>query len=73
MGPSVITQNKIGSHHMLANSLEDVVAEEAAKRLLPDLNLECKAKKAERIGNGGQIESFEKEPFPYTSSVSQDI
>ena len=35
---------------MLANSLADAVAEEAAKRLLPDLNLERKAKKAERIG-----------------------
>ena len=33
--------------------LADVVAEEAAKRLLPDLkNLERKAKKAERIGVG---------------------
>ena len=37
---------------MLANSLADVVAEEAAKRLLPDLNLERNAKKAERIGIG---------------------
>ena len=37
---------------MLANSLADVVAEEAAKRLLPDLNLERKAKKAERVGIG---------------------
>ena len=37
---------------MLANSLSDVVAEVAAKRLLPDLNLERKAKKAERIGIG---------------------
>ena len=52
VGPSVITQNKIGFHHMLANSLADVVAEEAAKRLLPDLNLERNAKKAERIGIG---------------------
>ena len=52
VGPSVITQNKIGFHHMLANSLADVVAEEAAKRLLPELNLERKAKKAERIGIG---------------------
>ena len=32
--------------------MADVVAEEAAKRLLPDLNLERKAKKAERIGVG---------------------
>ena len=39
VGSSVITQNKIGFHHMLANSLADVVAEEAAKRLLPVLNL----------------------------------
>ena len=37
---------------MLANSLADVVAEEAAKRLLLDFNLERKAKKAERIGIG---------------------
>ena len=35
---------------MLVNSLADVVAEEAAKRLLPDMNLEQKAKKVERIG-----------------------
>ena len=39
---------------MLANSLADVVAEEAAKRLLPELNLERKAKKAERVGVGWQ-------------------
>ena len=51
-GPSVIAQNKIGSHHMLANSLADVVAEEAAKLLLPDWNLERKANKAERVGIG---------------------
>ena len=51
-GPSAITQNKIGFHRMLANSLADVVAEKAAKRLLPDLNLERKAEKAERIGIG---------------------
>ena len=51
-GPSVIKQNKIAFHHVLANSLTDVVAEEAAKRLLPDLNLERKAKKAERVGVG---------------------
>ena len=51
-GPSVIKQNKIAFHRLLANSLADVVAEEAAKRLLPDLNLERKAKKAERIGVG---------------------
>ena len=38
---------------MLANSLADVVAEEAAKRLLPDLNLERKAKWAERVGVWG--------------------
>ena len=37
---------------MLANSLADVVVEKAAERLLPDLNLERKAKKAERIGIG---------------------
>ena len=43
-------QNKIAFHHMLANSVADVVAEEAAKRLLPDMNLECKAQHAERIG-----------------------
>ena len=51
-GPSVIKQNKIAFHHMPANSLADVVAEEAAKRLLPDLNLERKAKWAERVGVG---------------------
>ena len=50
--PSAIKQNKIAFHHMLANSLADVVAEKAAKRLLPDLNLERKAKWAERIGIG---------------------
>ena len=38
---------------MLANSLAVVVAEEAARRLLPDLNLERKAKWAERVGIGG--------------------
>ena len=32
--------------------MADVVAEEAAKRLLPDLNLERKAKWAERVGVG---------------------
>ena len=52
VGPSVITQNKMGFHHTLASSLADVVAEEAAKRMLPDLNLERKAKKAERVGIG---------------------
>ena len=52
VGPSVIAQNKIGFHRMLANSLAGVVAEEAAERLLPDLNLERKAKKAERIRIG---------------------
>ena len=30
VGPSVIKQNKIACHHMFANSLADVVAEEAA-------------------------------------------
>ena len=39
VGQSVTTQNKIGFH-------------QAAKRLLSDLNLERKAKKAERIGIG---------------------
>ena len=51
-GPSAIKHNKIAFHHMLANSLADVVAEEAAKRLLPDLTLERKAKWAERVGVG---------------------
>ena len=37
---------------MLANSLADVVAEEAAKRLLPDMSLEREAQNAERIGVG---------------------
>ena len=45
-------QSKIGFHRMRANSLADVVAEEAAKRLLPDLNVDRKAIKAERIGIG---------------------
>ena len=39
-GPSVIKQNRIAFHHMLA------------RRLLPDLNLERKAKWAERVGVG---------------------
>ena len=38
--PSAIQQNEIAFHHMLANSLADVVAEEAARRLLPDMSLE---------------------------------
>ena len=50
VGPPAIKQNKIEYHHMLANSLADVVAEEAAKRLFPDVNLEREATKAERIG-----------------------
>ena len=52
VGPTGIKQSKIDFHHMLVNSLTDVVVEEAAKRLLPDVNLERKAKKAERIGVG---------------------
>ena len=40
VGPTASKQNKIDFHHMLANSSADVVAEEAAKRLLPDMNLE---------------------------------
>ena len=48
--PTAFKQNKIHLHHMLTNSLADVVAKEAAKRLLPDTDLERKAKKAERIG-----------------------
>ena len=48
--PSFIKQNKIAFHQMLANSLADVVAEEAATRLLPDMNLEQKSKYAERTG-----------------------
>ena len=51
-GPSVIKQNRIAFHHMLANSLADVVAKQAARRLLPDLNLERKARWAERVGVG---------------------
>ena len=51
-GPSAIKQNKIAFHHMLANSLADVVAAEVAKRLLPDLNLERTAMCAERVGFG---------------------
>ena len=43
-GPKVLFQ--------LIDERCDVVAEEAAKRLLPDLNLERKAKWAERVGVG---------------------
>ena len=50
VGPTSIKQNKIAFHHMLSNSLADFVAEEAVKRLLPDMNLERTAKNAERIG-----------------------
>ena len=50
VGPSVIQQNKIVFHHMLANSLADVVVEEAAKRLLSDMNSEQKAKMTECMG-----------------------
>ena len=39
-GPSAIQQNKIAFHHMLANSLAEVVAGEAARRLVADMNLE---------------------------------
>ena len=52
VGPTAIKQNKIDFHHMLVNSSTDVVVEEAAKRLLPDMNLERKAKMAEGIGVG---------------------
>ena len=38
--PSAIQQDKIAFHHMLANSLADVVAEEAAKRQLPDMTFD---------------------------------
>ena len=48
--PSAIKQNKIAFHQMQANSLADVVAEEAATRLLPEMNLEQKSKWAERTG-----------------------
>ena len=50
VGPSAIQQDKIAFHHMLANSLADVVAEEAAKRLLPDMTFHQKAERAERTG-----------------------
>ena len=46
---AAIKQNKIACHHMLVNSSADVVVEDAAKRLLPDMNLELKAKNAESI------------------------
>ena len=49
VGPTAIKQNNIAFHHMLADSLADVVAE-AAKRLLPDMNLERKANNAEPFG-----------------------
>ena len=42
--PTATKQNKIAFHLMLANSLADVAAEEAAKRLLPDMILERNAK-----------------------------
>ena len=52
-GPSVITQNKTRSAFTTClQTLWQIVAEEAAKRLLPDLNLEREAKKAERVGIG---------------------
>ena len=35
-------------HHMLANSLADVVAEEAVTCVLPELNLECQDEACER-------------------------
>ena len=47
VGTSVIKHNKI-AFHMLANSLADVVAEEAAWWLLPDMKSEQKAKRTER-------------------------
>ena len=50
--PIVVKQNKIDFHHTLANTLADVVAEEAAERLQPDMNLERKPERAERIGVG---------------------
>ena len=43
VGPPAIKQNKIAFHHMLANSLADVVAEGAAKHVLPDMKLERQA------------------------------
>lgn len=52
MSSRAIKQNKIAFRHMLAHSLADVVAEEAANRLLPDMNLQREAKHAERIGVG---------------------
>ena len=45
-----IKQKKIEYHHMLANSLSDVVADEASKRLLPDLNHEQRAERCDQIG-----------------------
>ena len=50
VGPSVIQKNKMAFHHMLANSLADLVAEETAKRLLPDMNSEQKSKRTELTG-----------------------
>ena len=41
VGPPAIKQNKFAfHHHMLANSLAEVVAEKEAKRLLQDMSLE---------------------------------
>ena len=44
VGSSVILHDEMAFHPMLANSLADVLAEEAAKWLLPDMNSEQKAK-----------------------------
>ena len=49
-GPPAMQQDLIVFHRMLANSLAVVVAEEAAKRLLLDMNLEHRPKRAERMG-----------------------
>ena len=50
VGSSVILQDEMAFHPMLAISLADVLAEEAAKRLLPDMNSEQRAERIERTG-----------------------
>ena len=49
-GPVAMKRKKIKFHLMLANYLADVVADEASKRLLADLNREERAKRCEQTG-----------------------
>ena len=52
VGATATKQTKIDFHHMFANSLADVAAEEAAKRLSPDMSVKRKAKTTLCIGVG---------------------